>query len=483
MIKQKHVESNSSKTQHDFEIIMEFGHKARLKDAHTEDSQGRPITHDWVVWLRNPNDGRTEHFLDKVVFTLHKTFKNSVRMVTKPPFMVQDGYGGCFPILMDLYFKAAKDSNLETHLIELVLQPPKDQLDPDYKREHTLIRFEKMQFPIKDEDFKKHLLIKGRARMVVDFSQANDIEDLNNIVEFIEGKKEEKPRRKKKKRKTQTKDKLKKVQNIGEASQAEESKANLEPNPKNSDNSLNPKNMSVDVVEVKQELCLELETVLEFKTDLLNKNKSNLEQVIGVKSKEMKDLLIQISQVEDQNNIRGKRITSVDLEIDDLEARIVKLKEEKQIVEGEIDLAKSKVQKVINKKIKLENYIEIEMQKTKERENELKADIKDIEAKITALDVSGTKEKTEQDSKLLDFLTSSILEKINDLECPVCLETATIPIYSCPESHLICSSCRPKMVECPECRVEYGDVLRRHRYAEKTATELDRLKEERRKIL
>ena len=125
------------------------------------------------------------------------------------------------------------------------------------------------------------------------------------------------------------------------------------------------------------------------------------------------------------------------------------------------------------------------MMKTKERENDLKADIKDIEEQITALDVSGTKKPTKQDSKLLDFLTSSILEKENDLECPVCLETATIPIYSCPESHLICSSCRPKVVECPECRMKYRDkkVLRRHRYAEKTATELERLKEERRKIL
>ena len=41
MSKQKSVKSNSSKTQHEFEIFMEFGHKARLKDAHTEVSLGR----------------------------------------------------------------------------------------------------------------------------------------------------------------------------------------------------------------------------------------------------------------------------------------------------------------------------------------------------------------------------------------------------------------------------------------------------------
>ena len=44
--------------------------------------------------------------------------------------------------------------------------------------------------------------------------------------------------------------------------------------------------------------------------------------------------------------------------------------------------------------------------------------------------------------------------------------------------HLICSSCRPKVKECPECRVAYQGPPRRHRYAEKTAEELKKLKEE-----
>merc|ERR1712096_9577 len=128
---------------------------------------GRESTHDWEVWVRNPNDGRIEHFLDKVVFTLHHTFENSVRKVTKPPFMVQEQGYGSFPILIDLYFKAPKGSNLDkTRVVyELVLQPQKNPLEPDYKREYSLRRLEKMQFPTKDEDFKRRLL-KGGARMV-----------------------------------------------------------------------------------------------------------------------------------------------------------------------------------------------------------------------------------------------------------------------------------------------------------------------------
>merc|ERR1712096_196142 len=159
-------------------------------------------------------------------------------------------------------------------------------------------------------------------------------------------------------------------------SQADESEIYQEQNPESPINLQKPKNMLVEVIEDKTEVSVEkreLETVLKNKTDLLNENKSNLEQVIGLKSKEMKDLLIQISQVEDQNNMSGKRITSVDLEIDDLEARVVKLKEEKQILEGEIVLAKRKIQKVNNKKIKLENYIEIEKKKKKKKKKKYSA--------------------------------------------------------------------------------------------------------------
>ena len=56
--------------------------------------------------MRNPNDDGIEHFVDKVVFTLPRNFfENSVRTVTKPPFMVQDQGFGSFPILIDLHFK------------------------------------------------------------------------------------------------------------------------------------------------------------------------------------------------------------------------------------------------------------------------------------------------------------------------------------------------------------------------------------------
>ena len=71
----------------------------------------------------------------------------------------------------------------------------------------------------------------------------------------------------------------------------------------------------------------------------------------------------------------------------------------------------------------------------------------------------------------------SIEKKEEDLTCPVCLEVAKTPIYTCPDSHIICSACAtiPELKKCPECREDLPTPLKRHRFAEKIAEELQEL--------
>ena len=68
-------------------------------------------------------------------------------------------------------------------------------------------------------------------------------------------------------------------------------------------------------------------------------------------------------------------------------------------------------------------------------------------------------------TELVEHLLSSLIEQIKreeaGLECPVCLETANVPIYTCSRQHLICSECRPNVESCPECRNPY-DGWERH---------------------
>ena len=103
----------------------------------------------------------------------------------------------------------------------------------------------------------------------------------------------------------------------------------------------------------------------------------------------------------------------------------------------------------------------------------------DTELDLTRMDINRNRAQSSTSGpELTDFLAKSIKEKEAELECPVCLETAEEPIYMCPESHLICSTCRPRVKECLLCRVVYPAPLRRHRYAERTAQDLIKLRAE-----
>ena len=88
-------------------------------------------------------------------------------------------------------------------------------------------------------------------------------------------------------------------------------------------------------------------------------------------------------------------------------------------------------------------------------------------------------------SELIQHLLSSVNAKIEKeeagLECPVCLETASVPIYTCSKQHLICSECRSNVETCPECRDPYAG-RERHRFAEKNREKLEELYEEKKTI-
>ena len=99
---------------------------------------------------------------------------------------------------------------------------------------------------------------------------------------------------------------------------------------------------------------------------------------------------------------------------------------------------------------------------------------------IFIFNISSPRQPTASPNReMVEFLREAISKKEDDLVCPVCLEPAKVPIFSCPDSHIICSTCVPKLTsqECPQCRrrVKLPDTLRRDRFAEKTAREYEEL--------
>ena len=86
---------------------------------------------------------------------------------------------------------------------------------------------------------------------------------------------------------------------------------------------------------------------------------------------------------------------------------------------------------------------------------------------------------TKTSPELLRFIEKQIEDVEKELECPVCLETASqAPIFKCEEDHLICSKCREKVSSCPVCREEYPRGARkRYRAAERQGERLAEMRE------
>lgn len=57
------------------QVKLELGHRAQLRKKVT--SEG--FTHDWMVFVRGPENSDIQHFVDKVVFRLHESFPKPKR--------------------------------------------------------------------------------------------------------------------------------------------------------------------------------------------------------------------------------------------------------------------------------------------------------------------------------------------------------------------------------------------------------------------
>ncbi|XP_022333430.2 uncharacterized protein LOC111130564 isoform X2 [Crassostrea virginica] len=132
------------------QVKIELGHRATVKK--TPSPEG--FTHDWTVYVRGPENCNISYFIEKVVFNLHGSFPNPKRVLTEPPYAVQEqGYAG-FELPIDIYFKNKEDPKKIRFKYDLFLKledcPPVNH-----------IRCEKLTFQNPTDEFKKKLLKAG----------------------------------------------------------------------------------------------------------------------------------------------------------------------------------------------------------------------------------------------------------------------------------------------------------------------------------
>ena len=206
-----------------------------------------------------------------------------------------------------------------------------------------------------------------------------------------------------------------------------------------------------------QEENEEIQTKIREKEKEFEKHKESVTDMIDNQAKAMTNYIGVISKTEDDKCETVKEMTKLDQEIQDLEEKITKIKVDQRLLSSKCDQCDAQIEKMERKRKKLEKYMETEMNKVRlegetitreiqELNDSLQTNIKATED-LARLDVNTNKAesspsdassgKNETTARMVDFLTKSIQEKESDLECPVCFETAEVPIYMCPEMHLI----------------------------------------------
>ncbi|KAJ8374480.1 hypothetical protein SKAU_G00050600 [Synaphobranchus kaupii] len=137
------------------QVKLELGHRAQLRKKVT--SEG--FTHDWMVFVRGPEMGDIQNFVEKVVFRLHESFPKPKRVRKEPPYKVEEsGYAG-FLMPIEVYFKNKEEPKKVCFNYDLFLNlegnPPVNHL-----------RCEKLTFNNPTSEF-RHKLLKAGGVMVV----------------------------------------------------------------------------------------------------------------------------------------------------------------------------------------------------------------------------------------------------------------------------------------------------------------------------
>ena len=213
----------------------------------------------------------------------------------------------------------------------------------------------------------------------------------------------------------------------------------------------------------------------------LDEKMKEFDQELAARAKKMTEKIEAIDRIENEIKLNKK-----DMDINSEE--IARLKEKHNVYQNikkkkSVDLDKVKAEKVF-----LEEETDSEMTRLKTEVLICQKELDDLQLQHSTGARQKTRNVTATDNQggetdFLSFIEDSIKEKENELECPVCLEIAGVPIFMCGDSHLVCSTCLPQLSACPECRKPYPKNPKRHRYAEKLIDEIKKLESKRNNVL
>ena len=161
------------------------------------------------------------------------------------------------------------------------------------------------------------------------------------------------------------------------------------------------------------------------------------------KAKEMAALLGAIDQAEDEKHAVEKKLAQLQISRDDFLREVEEKFEEMQKTKEDQE---TKLAKLLVKKEKLEKYLDEKSRENHARKLQLENEIEEIK---TALEETPSGQTGTSDESLKKWMLQHFDNQIESmkekLECPICFDLASAPIFCCLEQHLICSDCLPKV--------------------------------------
>ena len=194
----------------------------------------------------------------------------------------------------------------------------------------------------------------------------------------------------------------------------------------------------------KEGVCHENKTIEKEEKDIL-------------KSIQNKQLLLMKETLFSQNlnQTKGKEMSDILTKIDEAQNKKVQMNTEiAQIEERKKALMRTcldedlKIKKLKIKQEKLEHFMTKSLYESKVKMSILEQEADTLKSKLLKpnqqdkQETISLKPPTLPNQEYFESISKKIAFKEQELECPVCLDTATAPILMCDEQHLICSGCR-----------------------------------------
>ena len=171
----------------------------------------------------------------------------------------------------------------------------------------------------------------------------------------------------------------------------------------------------------------ELKTKLEGKQAQVKKEKERNDKLTTEKTREMDDLVMTLSEVEDARDAKRRASSQLDENISSSESKLAQLLKQRQSLVSECGKTYKQIEKLSKKKERLERTRDIEMEAYLEEKQSMKQEIESMYRRIEdleendsgCLETSGPSDTT----WMVKFLEQVAADKEKDLECPVKSET------------------------------------------------------------